>query len=137
MRLAVGIVLLLAGAALQGQSVPSTVTLDVVVDGGAGSKPLAAGDFSVADADGPLTIESVQNGPATTGAAAEPLPPILSAADEQAAAARASRVVGIFVDDTTWRPATHWRPRAKRWRRSSGAPSAPAISSSSSSRSIH
>ncbi len=99
MRLAVGIVLLLVGAALQGQSVPSTVTLDVVVDGGAGSKPLAAGDFSVADADGPLTIESVQNGPATTGAAAEPLPPILSAADEQAAAARASRVVGIFVDE--------------------------------------
>lgn len=89
--------LLLLTAPVGAQLVPSRITLDVVVDGAGSGAPLTSADFGVSDSDGPLTIESVQTAP--SGAASEPLPAIVTAEDEQTAAAAARRIVGIFVDE--------------------------------------
>ncbi|MGE0448651.1 MAG: VWA domain-containing protein [Vicinamibacterales bacterium] len=74
--------------------------LDVVVDAAGGREPLAAADFTVTDADGPLSVQSAELHTLAGSSDSAPLPgPIESPDTELDAAGRASRLFAIFVDE--------------------------------------
>jgi len=91
----------------QAQTLPQPpVTLDVIVDDARSSRPLAPGDFVVTGSGAPLSVRAahlVQ--PGTTGTA---LPAIGSNDDEQDAASRADRLVGIYIDEFHLRDDIAW-----------------------------
>src|SRR4051794_32291729 len=98
MRLALAVVLVVAGVALRAQETTSPITLDVVVDENLQrAHTLTGTDFSVTEAGQPLSVISarlVQMTPETA-----PLPPITTGDDELAAATVAGRLVGIYIDE--------------------------------------
>ncbi len=97
MRWACACVVLLAGSALCAQPVYETLALDVLVDQPGPSRVLRAADFTVTDGDAALVIDAVTLVLPSTNT--EPLPPIATRDDEQRAAAQASRIVAVYVDD--------------------------------------
>lgn len=97
MRLACACVVLLAGTALYAQTGRDTLALDVLVDEPGTRRVLGAADFTVTDGDAPLVIDAVTLVQPSTDTA--PLPPITTRDDEERAAAQASRIVAIYVDE--------------------------------------
>lgn len=97
MRLACACVVLLAGSALYAQSARDTLALDVLVDEPGPRRALRAADFTVTDGDAPLVIDAVTLVQPSTETA--PLPPITTRDDEERAAAQASRIVAVYIDE--------------------------------------
>ena len=97
MRLACACVVLLAGGALYAQTPRDTLALDVVVEEQAQGGVLRATDFTVADGDTRLVIDAATLVRPSTDTG--PLPPIGTRDEEMQAAAQASRIVGVYVDE--------------------------------------
>ncbi len=97
MRFACACVVILAGSTLCAQTAPGTLSLDVLVDEPGPHRVLRPADFTVTDAGAALVIDAVTLVQSSTRNA--PLPPIATRDDEERAAADASRIVAVYIDE--------------------------------------